>query len=151
MTDTDTSTAALVARVAKNREAAKLARAIPNQGEAMGYEFAAMARAERDAVIARAEQAEAERDGLLRVVTDNHHALQRAEQAEAQVAALTARESELVGERAQIEAAMGPMIHALADMFDDYAKDSPELAAKLDEIRRVFPMPSAALSGEGGE
>jgi len=44
-------------------------------------------RGEADA-IARAGQAEAERDGLLRVVTDNHFALQRAEKAEAALVAV---------------------------------------------------------------
>jgi hypothetical protein len=99
--DLDTSTNAIAAHIAKNREAAKLALAFTDQGEAMGYEFAAMAKADADlleALQARAmEQGRRER-ALIEGAEINRQALLKhnADHA-AQVATLTARVVELEG------------------------------------------------------
>lgn len=107
--------------------------------------------AERDEALARAEQAEARERALIETAEINRKTLLKhnADHA-AQIATLQARVAELEGERAIIEDVMPPFVELFSDMCAEYTKDSPELAERLAELRKAFPV-RAALSREGGE
>jgi hypothetical protein len=89
----------------------------------------------RDAIAAK-EAVEKERDALQAEV-----ARLTEWDAASRIEALVEEVDALRAEHAQIEAAMPEVVHAMADLCDDYIKDIPELAERLAAIRAVLPMP----------